>query len=78
MVIKQINYEYPDFFHTKYRIEEWIYGIFVVWIDKYHMKIMWKLISDHRLSILCPMICNGCGFGAAVSKVTEKRRKKNS
>lgn len=30
MVIKQINYEDPDFFHTKYRIEEWIYGIFVV------------------------------------------------
>lgn len=40
------------------------------------MKIMWKLIWDHRLSILCPMIFNGYGIGAAVSKVSEKRRKK--
>lgn len=45
-------------------------------INKHHMKIMWKLIWDHRLSILCPMIFNGCGIGAAVSKVSEKRRKK--
>lgn len=41
------------------------------------MKIMWKLIWDHRLSILCPMIFNGCGIGAAVSKVSEKRKKKS-
>lgn len=38
------------------------------------MKIMWKLIWDHRLSILCPMIFNGCGIGAAVSKVSEKKK----
>lgn len=26
------------------------------------------------MSILCPMIFNGCGIGAAVSKVSEKKK----
>lgn len=41
------------------------------------MKIKWKLIWDQRLSILCPMIFNGCGIGAAVPKYLKRVGKNN-